>query len=337
MNAQLLHMANYPAGCILSIIVPVFNEAAVLAEFHQRLSKVLIKIPLDYELVFIDDGSTDETWSMLRRLHAIDPAVAIARFSRNFGKEQALTAGLHLAHGEAVIILDADLQDPPEEIPRMLKEWRAGADIVNMRRSSRPGESWFKRSSAHLFYRTINAISESPIPVDVGDFRLLSRRAVDALNQLGESNRFMKGLFGWIGFPQTTLTYARHPRLAGQSKWPYWKLWNLALEGITGFSTAPLKVASYAGLASALGAFAYAAYFLLKTLLLGDSVPGFPTLIVSVLLLGGMQLMAIGVLGEYLGRLFKESKRRPLYLIEHYAPAVGAASEQLPRPRAVKA
>jgi glycosyltransferase involved in cell wall biosynthesis len=242
--------------------------------------------------------------------------------SRNFGKEQAMSAGLRQARGEATVVIDADLQDPPELIPAMLGEWSRGADVVSMRRRHRAGESWLKRATAYAFYRVMNRLSDVPIPVDTGDFRLLSRRALDALNSLPERNRVMKGLFAWIGFRQRTIDYDRDPRAAGASKWRYWKLWNLALEGITGFSVGPLKVATYVGLLTALSAFMYAAFVFVKTLALGDPVRGFPTLIVVISFLGGLQLMAIGVLGEYVGRLFVEAKNRPLYLVEElHAPA----------------
>ena len=232
-----------------------------------------------------------------------------------------MSAGLRLARGNAVVVIDADLQDPPELIPEMVQAWGRGADVVNMRRRSRQGETWLKKASAHGFYRVINWLSEVPIPEDVGDFRLLSRRAVEALNLLPERNRFMKGLFAWIGYAQVTLEYDRNARAAGATKWPYFKLFNLAIEGITGFSVVPLRLASYAGFLSAAGAFIYAMVFLVKTLTVGDSVKGFPTLIVTILLLGGLQLMAMGILGEYLGRLVMESKRRPLYLLDEYQPA----------------
>ena len=238
-----------------------------------------------------------------------------------------MTAGLELARGDAVIILDVDLQDPPELIPGMLDAWRAGADVVNMRRSGRDGETVFKKVTAHLFYRIINRLSDVSIPSDVGDFRLFSRRAVDALNRLPESNRFMKGLFAWIGFSQVTLDYQRKARAAGLSKWPYWRLWNFALEGVTSFSTVPLRVASYVGFLSALGAFVYALYFFIKTLMWGESVKGFPTLIEIVLLLGGLQLMAIGIVGEYVGRMYLESKRRPIYLLDFFKPASVSAGD----------
>jgi glycosyltransferase involved in cell wall biosynthesis len=247
--------------------------------------------------------------------------VGFLRFSRNFGKETALSAGLNHVHGDVVLVIDADLQDPPELIPLMMEAWQRGVDVVNMQRVSRAGETVLKRATAHLFYRLINQLSEVPIPVDVGDFRLLSRRAVDALNRMPERNRFMKGLFAWIGFRQETLTYHREARAAGSSKWPYWRLWKLAVEGVTGFSTAPLKLALYFGLATSAIAFISLVYFLVKTWLIGDPVPGFPATIVTVLFLGGVQIASIGILGEYIARIFIESKGRPLYLIDTYQPA----------------
>lgn len=306
---------------ILTVIVPVFNEDSVLPIFHERLVNALSVLNHKWEIIYVDDGSTDKTNLILQQLRANSQRVGVARFSRNFGKEEAMSAGLRLASGDAVVIIDADLQDPPELIPVMVDAWLKGVDIVNMRRSHRSGESWFKKTTAHAFYRVINRLSDVPVPKDVGDFRLLSRRAIDALNLLEERNRFMKGLFAWIGYSQVTLDYKRDARAAGNSKWRYWRLWNFALEGITGFSIAPLKIATYVGLACAGITFIYAAYFLIKTLFFGESVKGFPTLIVTVMILGGLQLMAIGIIGEYLGRLFIESKRRPLYLLEEYLPS----------------
>ena len=308
----------------LSVVVPVFNEDVVLPMLHTRLQQVLSTIPGAHEIIFVNDGSSDQTQAVLEALRLSDPQVAVARLSRNFGKERAMTAGLELAQGEAVVIMDVDLQDLPELIPDMLAAWRGGADVVNMRRTQRDGETLLKKTTAHAFYRVINRLSEVSIPNDVGDFRLFSRRAVDALNRLPESNRFMKGLFAWIGFHQVTLDYHRKARAAGASKWPYWRLWNFALEGLTSFSTVPLRVATYVGLFSATGAFAYALYFLIKTQMWGDSVRGFPTLIEVVLLLGGLQLMAIGIVGEYVGRIYMEAKRRPIYLLDSYQPARNA-------------
>ncbi|RQO36589.1 glycosyltransferase [Herminiimonas sp. KBW02] len=304
----------------LSVIVPLFNEESVLPIFHERLKNVLSDLNHDWEIIYVDDGSTDRSYALLGQLRADNPKVGIARFTRNFGKEEAMSAGLRLATGDAAIIIDSDLQDPPELIPKMITAWLAGADIVNMRRRQRSGESWLKKATAHAFYRVINRLSDVPVPADVGDFRLLSKRAVDALNLLEERNRFMKGLFAWVGYKHVTLDYDRDARAAGTTKWRYWRLWNFALEGITGFSVAPLKIATYLGLVFSSMAFLYALYFLVKTLLIGESVRGFPTLIVTVMILGGLQLMAIGIIGEYLGRLFIESKRRPLYLLEQYQP-----------------
>lgn len=308
-------------GCTLSIVVPMLNEEAGLPALHERLSAAVADIGGGYEILYVDDGSTDATPEVLARLQAQCSNVSMLRFSRNFGKELAITAGLRHACGAAVVVIDADLQHPPEIIPDMVAAWRKGADVVNMRRRSRAGESWFKRTAAHLFYRTINELSDTPIPENVGDFRLLSRRAVNALNQMPERNRFMKGLFSWIGFRQATIDFDAGLRTTGRSKWPFGQLWALAIEGVTAFSIAPLKLASKVGLVSALLAFAAGLYFLVRTLLFGDPVQGFPTLIVIVLMLGGLQLMAIGIVGEYLGRLFLESKQRPLYLVESYVPA----------------
>ena len=314
-------LSSIDSPCALSIVVPAYNEEDVLPIFHARLLASLKNVEGGWEIVYVNDGSKDGTLRILKELQAAHAAVGVAALSRNFGKEAAMSAGLMLARGNAVILIDSDLQDPPELIPAMLEAWRQGADVVNMRRRSRQGETWFKKASAHWFYRVINGLSEVPIPEDVGDFRLLSRRAVEALNQLPERNRFMKGLFAWIGYRQVTIDYDRHARAAGETKWPYLKLLNFAIEGITGFSVIPLRLASYAGFLTAFVAFIYALVMLVKTLTLGDSVKGFPTLILAILILGGLQLMAMGIIGEYLGRLFMESKRRPLYLLDEYQPA----------------
>lgn len=317
-----------PAGCMLSVIVPAYNEEEVLPIFHGRLVAALANTPElagNWEVVYVNDGSKDGTLRILRELQQQDPSIGVANLSRNFGKEAAMSAGLKLARGNAIILIDADLQDPPELIGDMVRAWQQGADVVNMKRASRQGETWFKKASAAWFYKTINWLSEVHIPENVGDFRLLSRRAVDALNQLPESNRFMKGLFAWIGYKQVLVEYDRHPRAAGQTKWPYLKLLNFAIEGITGFSVVPLRLASYAGFLTAFSAFVYALFLLVKTLTIGDSVKGFPTLILTILILGGLQLMAMGIIGEYLGRLFKESKRRPLFLLDDYQAPQNAA------------
>jgi glycosyltransferase involved in cell wall biosynthesis len=321
---------NDQAACSLTVVVPVFNEEAGIVEFHHRLMAALHALQVTHEILYIDDGSTDGTDAQLKAIRCRHTCVSVAKLSRNFGKEAAMTAGLQLAKGQAVVIIDADLQDPPELIGQMLDAWRQGADVVSMRRRSRAGESWVKEASAFAFYRVFNALADVHMPADVGDYRLLSRRVVNAINQLPEQNRFMKGIFAWVGFRSVTIEYDRHARAEGQSKWPYRKLWRFAVEGITGFSVAPLKLATYTGLASSLLSFGYAAHFLIKTLLVGDAVHGFPTLIVSILMLGGLQLMAIGILGEYIGRIFLESKRRPLFLLDEYEQATSLNVE--PRP-----
>ena len=304
----------------LSVVVPVYNEEAVLPAFHRRLSAVLDALPGSAEVVYVNDGSGDRSKELLVALRESDPRVAVIDLSRNFGKETAMSAGLDHAHGDAVVIIDADLQDPPELIPDMLRAAREGFDVVLMRRRSRAQESWVKRATARAFYRAIGRMGTIDIPEDVGDFRLLSRRAVAALRRFPERSRFMKGLFAWIGFPCRELEYDRDGRHAGETKWNYWRLWNFALEGITSFSVVPLKAASYIGFATALVAFAYGVYVIGKTLLYGDPVRGYPTLIVVVLFLGGLQLMALGIIGEYLARMFIEVKQRPLYLVQQMLP-----------------
>lgn len=321
---------NDQAACCLTVVVPVLNEEAGLTEFHHRLTTALEGLQVLYEILYVDDGSTDGTKALLKQLRSRHTRVSIAKLSRNFGKEAAMTAGLQLAKGQAVVLIDADLQDPPELIGQMVNAWRQGADVVSMRRRSRAGESWFKEASAFAFYRVFNALADVHMPADVGDYRLLSRRVVNAINQLPERNRFMKGIFAWVGFRNVTIEYDRHARAEGQSKWPYRKLWRFAVEGITGFSVAPLKLATYTGLVSAFLSFGYAAHFLIKTLLVGEVVHGFPTLIVSMLLLGGLQLLAIGILGEYIGRIFLEAKRRPLFLLDEYEQAGSPSNESSP-------
>jgi len=298
----------------LSVVVPAFNEEEVLPEFHKRLSVVLESLGVEAEILYVNDGSSDATLRVLRGLN--DPRAAIIDLSRNFGKEIAMTAGLDHASGDAVVVIDADLQDPPELIPELVKKWQEGFDVVYARRQARHGETLLKRLTSKLFYRVIQFLAPIKIPEDTGDFRLLSRRAVDALKRLREGHRFMKGLFAWIGYPQVAVYYHRNARFAGQTKWSYWRLWNFALEGITSFSIAPLKLATYAGMLTALGAFLFAVFIIYKTIVYGDPVQGYPSLMVVMLFLGGVQLICIGMLGEYLGRMFNETKQRPLYLVK---------------------
>jgi len=299
----------------LTIVVPAYNESSVLDAFHARALAVLDGLHMDAHLLYVDDGSRDDTWALIRG-YSDDPRVGGLRLSRNFGKEAALTAGLDAVTSGAAVVIDADLQDPPELIPALVEQWQAGYDVVYATRSARAGESGFKRFTAAAFYRTMERLSDTPLPRDTGDFRLLSRRALDALGRLRERQRFMKGLFAWIGFRQTAIRYQRDPRHAGDTKWNYWRLSQLAIEGITSFSNAPLRLATWIGLASAVVAFVYAIWVFAKALLFGDPVRGYPTLMVVILFLGGVQLLALGVIGEYLGRNYAESKQRPLYFIE---------------------
>jgi len=317
----------------LSVVVPLYNEEAVLPDFHRRLAAVLDAIEADAEIIYVNDGSRDGTMALLTEIHDRDAHVAVVELSRNFGKEVAMSAGLDAASGDAIVVIDADLQDPPELIPQMISAWREGNDVVLMRRKTRAQESWLKKMTARAFYRAMGSIGTIDIPENVGDFRLLSRRAAAALRQFPERTRFMKGLFAWIGFPSTEIEYDRDGRFAGTTKWSYWRLWNFALEGITSFSVVPLKLASYAGLLTALIAFGYGIKVIVKTLLYGDPVAGYPTLVVLVLFLGGLQLMALGLIGEYLARMFIEVKQRPLYLVQRHlrsAAPIAASEESLP-------
>lgn len=307
-------------NAVLSIVVPVFNESPGLVEFHNRLGAVLDTIDGATEVLYVNDGSSDDSLQVLLNLQQNDGRIGIVDLSRNFGKEVAMTAGLDHAGGEAVVIIDADLQDPPELIPKMVAKWNEGFDVVYARRTGRRGESWFKRKSAHYFYRLMEKIGSVPIPRDTGDYRLLSRRVIDALSQLHEKHRFMKGLFSWVGFEQTAVEFERDPRSTGKTKWNYWRLWNFALEGITSFTVSPLRISTYLGVLVALGAFIYGAFILFRTLFFGSDLPGYPSLMVVILFMGGVQLIAIGVIGEYLGRVFNETKNRPLYFTKQVLP-----------------
>ncbi|OJT01491.1 glycosyltransferase family 2 protein [Marinobacter nauticus] len=303
----------------LTVLVPVYNEEAVIDEFYRRTVAVCESLDrTQFEILFVDDGSSDKSCDIISGLIAKDPRLSLLRLSRNFGKEAALTAGLDHVDADAIVIIDADLQDPPELILDMLALWKKGYDTVYGQRTERHGESFVKKLTASAFYRLMAHVGRFSIPRDTGDFRLLSRRAVNALRCLPESNRFMKGLFSWIGYPQIALQYSRDPRHAGETKFNYWKLWNFALDGITSFTTIPLKLASYIGVFLAFGSFVYGAYVIVKTLIWGDPVPGYPSLMTVILFIGGIQLMFLGVLGEYLGRMFDETKRRPLYLIQEH-------------------
>lgn len=314
----------------LSIIIPVFNEQdsidSFVEEIRPHLARALASIGDDAkaELLFVDDGSSDRTPEILKALSRRDPQVRFLRLSRNFGKEAALAAGMRRARGAAVVPMDVDLQDPPEVLPQLVEEWLAGAKVVNARRIDRSTDGHFKRLTANGFYRAINMVSETPIPENVGDFRLLDRTVVDAVNSLGETARFNKGLFAWVGFKVATVDYVRASRHAGETKWRFRRLWGLAIDGITASTTAPLRIWTYVGGATALIAFAYAAFLIIHTIRTGVDVPGYASIMVSVLMLGGIQLLSIGILGEYVGRIAKEVRQRPLYIVEGDSDCEGA-------------
>lgn len=306
---------------LLSIVIPFFNERAMLPLLLKRLLPVMAKLDIDCELVLVDDGSDDGSAEFVIERIRHDKGLRLIRLSRNFGKEAALTAGIEHARGDAVLLLDADLQDPPELIPEMVARWRAGADVVLMQRRSRLGESWLKRLSAYAFYRLLNRTCRYPIPVDTGDFRLMSRRAVDALSTLTERNRYMKGLFAWVGMPTVVIPYDREPRAAGTTKWDFLGLFGLALEGLTSFSAAPLRWATGTGLIAATLGAVFGLWIVAKATILGDTTSGYPSLVAIITFLGGIQLLGIGIVGEYVGKTYVESKQRPVYLtqdiIEH--------------------
>jgi glycosyltransferase involved in cell wall biosynthesis len=304
------------AAKLISVVAPFHNEAGGVGAFHRAIAAVAAGLPAyAFELVCVDDGSTDSTLAELLELVERDPRVRVLELSRNFGKEAALTAGIDAARGDAVVVIDADLQDPPELIGRMVEEWARGAEVVVAHRTDRSSDSFLKRSSARLFYRLHNRLSSVRIPDDVGDFRLIDRAAVDALKALPERQRFMKGLFAWIGFRTASVDYTRRPRAAGETKFSGWRLWNFALEGFTSFSTVPLRVWTYVGALGAGLTFLYAMFIALRTLIYGVDVPGYASLLVAILFLGSLQLLSIGLLGEYIGRVYLETKQRPVYVV----------------------
>lgn len=301
---------------LLSIVAPFYNEGDGVDLFFSRIAAVLAPMS-DYDLEFIcvDDGSSDQTLSRLIAAAERYPRVTVIELSRNFGKEAALTAGIDAARGDAVIPIDADLQDPPELIPTLLSHWSGGAEVVLARRADRRSDGFLKRKTAELFYRAHNRISSVKIPENVGDFRLMDRTVVEALKSLPERQRFMKGLFAWVGFRTAVVEYVRAPRAVGSTKFSSFKLWELAVEGFTSFSIAPLKVWTYVGATGALLTSLYGSYIVLRTLIFGRDVPGYASLLVAVLFMGSIQLMSVGLLGEYIGRIYLESKQRPVYLV----------------------
>ena len=298
----------------ISIVVPCFNEEEGIAECHRRLTECLRTLNISYEIVYVDDGSRDATLARLSAIHDSDPNVTVVELSRNFGHQPAVTAGLEAAKGQAVVIIDADLQDPPELIPAMLDKWAEGYEVVYAVRESRQRESGFKRWTAKAFYRFINLLSEVEIPLDAGDFRLLDRKAVEAMKSMPERHRFIRGMCCWIGFRQCGIKYARAARFAGSTKYPVRKMLNLALDGIASFSTVPLRVVALIGLASAVLALLGIVYALVVRLFTHSWVAGWAISFVVVLFLGGLQMMSIGIVGEYVGRIYTETKHRPLYI-----------------------
>lgn len=306
----------------LSLVVPVFNESETVGLFLERIKQVFGKIDtISLDIVFINDGSSDDTLERLIELQKNNPFLRIVDLSRNFGKEAALTAGLKVASGQVIVPIDVDLQDPPELILQMLEKWQEGFDVVLGKRINRESDSWAKQKSATWFYRIHNIISTPQVPENVGDFRLMDRAVVDAVNELPESRRFMKGLFSWVGFRTVAVEYSRPERVAGTTKFNGWRLWNFALEGVTSFSTAPLRIWTYLGGVVAITSFFFAIFMVLKVLIYGKDVPGYASVVVAVSFLGGLQLIGIGVIGEYLGRAYIESKRRPIYLVRRiYEP-----------------
>lgn len=299
----------------LSIIVPMFNEADGLDALFSRLMPCLRKVTEAFEVVCVNDGSRDATLVKLREYAAKEPRIKVVSFSRNFGKELALTAGIDHSKGRAVVPIDADLQDPPELIEEMVKIWREGTPVVLATRESRPGDSWLKRKTAEWFYTFMRKVSTVPIPPNTGDFRLMDRKVVDSIVKLRERTRFMKGIFAWVGYPSKTIYYTRPARAEGRSRFNLRGLWRFALDGIFSFTTVPLRVWTYIGAFISLISFVYAIYVVIKTLILGVDVPGYPSLMVVVLFMGGIQLISLGIIGEYVGRIYKETKNRPLYVV----------------------
>lgn len=299
----------------ISVVVPLYNEEENIDALFRRLLAVLEALNTSYDVICVNDGSRDNTLKNLVEYHQRYPQIKVVNLSRNFGKDTAMSAGIDYSQGMAVIPIDADLQDPPELIAEMIEKWHEGYDVVYASRRVRIGESWFKRFTAEGFYQVINKLSRVSIPPNTGDFRLIDRRVVESIKKMPERQRFMKGIFAWVGYKQTSILFDREPRYQGQTKWNYWKLWNFAIDGITSFSFLPLKVWTYVGLIIALVSLVYASFLILRTIIFGIDVPGYASLMVAVLFLGGIQLLTLGIIGEYIGRVYEEVKGRPLYLV----------------------
>jgi glycosyltransferase involved in cell wall biosynthesis len=301
----------------ITILIPAYNEQEVLTPLLERLGKLAHdNSNYSFEYLFINDGSRDKTLEIIKDYATKDERISYINLSRNFGKEIAMIAGLDNVKSDAVVIIDADLQDPPELIPKMIELWEQGYDDVYARRKSRAGETWFKKATSELFYKLLQKSTNIPIQRDTGDFRLLDKRCVEALTQFRESQRYTKGMFSWIGYKKKEIEYDRDPRAAGETKWNYLKLVNLAIDGITSFTTAPLRISSVMGILVSLAAFVYIIYLVVRTIAHGTDLAGYPSMMAVILFLGGVQLLSLGVIGEYVGRIFNESKQRPLYFIE---------------------
>lgn len=307
----------------ISILIPAYNEEQVLHTLINRLDAVTSELPhYQFEYLFVNDGSTDNTLFLLKQLVEHRTDVSYVNLSRNFGKEVAMLAGFDHTKGQAVIIIDADLQDPPELIPEMIGYWEQGYDDVFAKRRSRAGESWFKKWSSSRYYKILETLSNIPVQRDTGDFRLLDRRCIDALQQLREGQRYTKGMYSWIGFNKKEILFDRDPRAAGETKWNYGKLFNLAIDGITSSTIAPLRFSSLFGVIISVAAFFFMIFVIIRTILFGDPVPGYPSLMAVILFLGGIQLLSLGIIGEYLGKVFYETKGRPVYFVEEYVSTI---------------
>jgi len=303
----------------ISILIPAYNEEAVLEQLMVRLGNLANDTgDYDFEFLFVNDGSKDKTLEIIKSYATTDPRVSYLNLSRNFGKEIGMIAGLDHVTGDATVIIDADLQDPPELIPEMIRLWEEGYDDVYAKRKSREGETWFKKFTSRMYYKTLQSVTRIPIQEDTGDFRLLDRRVVEALKEFRESQRNTKAMFSWVGFHKKEIMYDRDPRAAGETKWNYLKLVELAIDGITSFTTAPLRIATYAGIAVSFFAFLYLLYLVIRTIFFGTDLAGYPSMMAVILFLGGVQLISLGIIGEYVGRIFNETKQRPLYLTEEY-------------------
>lgn len=319
----------------ITLLIPAYNEAPVLPKLYDRLTSLADTLPnYKLEFLFVNDGSRDETLDIIKGYAKKDKRISYVNLSRNFGKEIAMIAGIDHVNSDALVIIDADLQDPPELVPEMIKIWEDGYDDVFARRSSRLGESWVKKFTSRSFYKVLQKSTTIPIQKDTGDFRLLDRRCIDALKRIRESERYTKGFFSWIGYKKKEITYARDPRAAGETKWNYFKLFNLAIDGIVSFTTAPLRISTFMGMLVSMFAFIYIVVVIIRTIMFGADMAGYPSMMAVILFLGGVQLLSLGIIGEYIGRIFNETKQRPLYLIEEYhatTPVTPVYQDKTPR------